>query len=159
MSWPVFTNWLTSVLSGMVASGAVVCLIYFLDKEAYKNFLKRNLEHFKIRLSEDLELFKFDLNKDMERHKQELGIEATRRQLALQSQIQFKERQLSEFYGPIYALLKRICPIDDLWNAGRLTEIDATARHVIQDSNNKIVEVILSKSHLSPTPTHTSSRM
>jgi hypothetical protein len=37
---------------------------------------------------------------------------------------EFKERQLSEFYGPIYALLKRIRPIDDLWNAGRLEEID-----------------------------------
>jgi len=84
----------------------------------------------------------------MEKHKQELGIEATRRQLALQSQIRFKERQLSEFYGPIYALLKRIRPIDDLWNAGRLKEVDDAARKVIQESNNKIVDIILSKSHL-----------
>src|SRR5215469_8971318 len=134
MSWISFTNWLASVLSGIVASGAVVGLIYFLGKEAYKDLLNRHLEEFKSRLNHDLEVFKLGLNQDLERHKQELGIEATRRQLALQSQIQFKERQLSEFYGPIYALLKRIRPVDDLWNAGRLEEIDVAARKVIQDS-------------------------
>jgi hypothetical protein len=143
-----FTNWLNLVLSGVISSTAVLALIYFLGREGFKALMNRNLEAFKESLNKDLESFKYGLNRDLERHKQELGIEAARRQLALQSQIQFKERQLSEFYGPINASLKRIRPIDNLWNDGRLDEIDAAARQVIRESNNRIVEIILSKSYL-----------
>jgi hypothetical protein len=143
-----FVNWLSLVLSGVVSSGAVVGLIYYAGKETYKDILNRKLETFKSDLNHDMENFKYDLSKSLEKHKQELGIEATRTQLTLQSQIQFKERQLSEFYGPVYSLLKRIRPIDNLWNAGRLKEIDTVARHVIRESNDKIVEIILTKGHL-----------
>jgi hypothetical protein len=88
------------------------------------------------------------VNKSLEAFKHDLGLDATRRQLTLQSQIQFKEKQLAEFYGPIYALLKRIRPIDDLWNQEKVRDVDDTIIRVIRDSNNRIVDIILTKSHL-----------
>ena len=143
-----FVNWLGLVLSGVISSGAVVGLIYYVGKETYKDILNRKLETFKSDLNRDMERFKYDLSEALEKHKQELGIEATRRQLTLQSQIEFKERQLSEFYGPVYSLLKRIRPIDDLRNDRRLEDIETVALQIIRESNDKIVEIILTKGHL-----------
>ncbi len=50
----------------------------------------------------------------IERLKHDLGVDAKTHELMLRSQIEFKERQLAEFYGPIYAYLKRGRPIYDL---------------------------------------------
>jgi hypothetical protein len=130
-------EWLISIISGLVSSSAVIAAIFFIGRESFKNALSKNLESFKHDLSTDLESFKHDL-----------GLESTRHQFALQSQIQFRERQLSEFYGPIYALLKRIRPIDNLWNEGKLRDVDDAIREVICESNNRIVEIILNKSYL-----------
>ena len=88
------------------------------------------------------------VNQSLEAFKHDLGLDATRRQLTLQSQIQFREKQLAELYGPIYALLKRIRPIDDLWNQEKVKDVDDTIIRVIRDSNNRIVDIILTKSHL-----------
>ena len=66
----------------------------------------------------------------------------------MKSQIDFKEKQLSEFYGPIYALLKQIRPLDDLWNAGKLGAADRSIVAAIRKANDRIVEIILAKSHL-----------
>src|SRR5437016_14068036 len=82
----------------------------------------------------------YGLNRVLDRFRHDLGLDATRRELTLQSQIRFKEKQMGDFYGPIYALLKRIRPIDDLWTKREVTEIDETIRGVIRDSNNRIVE-------------------
>lgn len=119
-------DWLPSIVSGLVSAASVTAVITFVARQSFQTFVDRRLESFK----------------------HDLGVEATRRQLALQSQIQFKERQLSELYGPIYAYLKRIRPIDDLWNEGRLKSIEAAAKQVIRESNDRIVEIILAKCHL-----------
>jgi hypothetical protein len=95
-----------------------------------------------------LALAGFGFNRALERFRHALDIDATRRQLTANSQIQFKEKQLAEFYGPIYAFLKRIRPIDDLWNEGQVKEVDDAIIKLIRESNDRIVEIILSKSHL-----------
>jgi len=88
------------------------------------------------------------VNRRLEEFKHDLGIDTAQHQLAAQAHIQFMERQLSEFYGPIYGLLKRIRPIDDLWNAGSVHEIEKSIREIIRDSNNRIVDIIITRSHL-----------
>jgi hypothetical protein len=112
----------------------------------------RSIESLKAVFATDLEILKGGIQENVQRNleslKYELGLDATQRQITLQSQIQFRERQLSEFYGPIYALLKRIRPIDDLWTEGKVKGIDDAIRGVIRDSNNRVVEIILNKSHL-----------
>jgi hypothetical protein len=137
MNWFAEGGWLRTILSGVLSSTVVLAVIFFVGRESFRALLKR-----------ELEAFKFELTSKLETIKSELGIEATRKQLTLQSQIQFKERQLSEFYGPIYAHLKRIRPIDDLLNENRIQPIDDVARQVVRESNNKIVDIILTKSSL-----------
>ena len=90
----------------------------------------------------------FWLNRTLERFKYELGLATGKSQIARQSEMQFMEKQLAEFYGPIYALLRKIRPLDDLWNQRRLGRVDSHAVHQIRDANNRIVEIILTKSHL-----------
>ena len=91
----------------------------------------------------------FILNWSIERIRFRHGLTAERQKLALANRIAFKERQLSEFYGPIYGSLKQIRPIDDLWNTGRLKgEIEKSIVKRIRAANDRIVQVLLDKSHL-----------
>ncbi|HAP24658.1 MAG TPA: hypothetical protein DCR74_03160 [Achromobacter sp.] len=88
------------------------------------------------------------LDKRMEIFRQQLQIDTKVRELTLQSQIEFRERQLGEFYGPIYALLRRGEPIYRLWLEERLAEIDDEIRRLCMETNNTIVDIIMKKSHL-----------
>ena len=64
----------------------------------------------------------------MESFKQQLQIDTKIRELTLKSQIELRKRQLGDFYGPIYALLKRSKPIYRLWDEGKLQEIETSQR-------------------------------
>ena len=119
-------EWLRSMGAGLVSAAAVLAAVAFLARTSLTSWIDQRLE----------------------RLKHELGLEATRRELLIRSQIEFKERQLAEFYGPIYALLKRGRPIYDLWKAGRLHEIEGATRELFITANNRIVEIILTRSHL-----------
>ncbi len=88
------------------------------------------------------------LDSKMDRFRQLLELDIKVRELALKSQMEFKERQLSEFYGPIYSLLRRGGPIFKLWQDGRLHEIDSTIRDLFFKANEIISEIILTKPHL-----------
>jgi hypothetical protein len=88
------------------------------------------------------------LDKRMEVFKQQLQLDTKVRELVLKSQIDFRERQLGEFYGPIYAMLKRGKPIYDLWTAGRLDEIDASLSEMFRSQNDAVVKILLEKAHL-----------
>lgn len=90
----------------------------------------------------------FGINRALENFKFDLGLKTSRYGLASKSQIDFKEKQLAELYGPIYALLKRIRPIDDMWSQGKVKSVDTSIIKIIRDSNDRIVNLILNKSHL-----------
>lgn len=88
------------------------------------------------------------LDKRIEMFKQQLQVDAKVRELTLKSQIDFKERQLGELYGPIYALLKRGQPIYALFATGRLSEIEESVSKLFIETNETITRTILEKSHL-----------
>lgn len=88
------------------------------------------------------------LDKQMEKFKQQLQLDTKLREMTLKSQIDFRERQLGEFYGPIYAYLRRGNPIYRLWAEGRLDEIEGDINELFIEANDAIVEIILKKSHL-----------
>lgn len=88
------------------------------------------------------------LDKHMEVFKQELQVDTKTRELTLKSQIDFRERQLGEFYGPIYAYLRRGKPIYRLWVEGRLNEIEPEINKLFVAANDAIVAIILQRSHL-----------
>ena len=88
------------------------------------------------------------LDQKMENFKQQLQIDTKIRELLLKSQIEFRERQLGDFYGPIYARLKRGKPINRLWKKDKLEVIDASITDLFASTNDAIVEIILNRSHL-----------
>lgn len=88
------------------------------------------------------------LDKQMEKFKQQLQLDTKLREMTLKSQIDFRERQLGEFYGPIYAYLRRGKPIYRLWLDGRLDEIEDEISELFVEANMAIVEILLKKSHL-----------
>ncbi len=120
------SDWWSSFFSAAAGGAAAAGAVAFLAKE----WLSRRLD------------------RQAEQLKHQLGVDATTRELLLRSQIEFKERQLAEFYGPIYAYLKRGRPIYDLWTEGRLDEIEGDIEALFTTANDEIVHIILTKSHL-----------
>lgn len=147
-------TWLLFLVSAIVA-GLGAYFGSYLNTSGTNRAIKEGFAESQTRLKEQTDLVEqikgevaTKTGESIENLKYELGIAATRHQLALQSHIQFKERQLSEFYGPIYALLMRIRPIDDLWNQGQVKEVDDAIIKVIRASNDRTVDLLLTKSHL-----------
>jgi hypothetical protein len=74
-----------TVVGTLLSTSVVLAIGGFLARESFARLLDSRLERFRHGLEVDL----------------------AKRQLTIQSQIERKERQLAEFYGPIYAMLKR----------------------------------------------------
>jgi hypothetical protein len=119
-------DWLKIIIGGLVSTTSVIAATAFILRESFTRLLDKRLEMFK----------------------HELHLEATTRELTLKSQIEFKERQLSEFYGPIYARLKRGRTIVRLWKDGKLYPIDKQFWELARKTNQEIEDIILTKSHL-----------
>jgi hypothetical protein len=119
-------NWYEILLGSLLSTTAVVTIAAFVARESFVKLLDRHLATFQ----------------------HELDIDAKRQELTIKSRIEYRERQLAEFYGPIYAILKRGRPVHKLWIGGRLDQIDKQLRELSVTSNNAIVEIILHKSHL-----------
>jgi len=88
------------------------------------------------------------LDSRLERLRQELQADLKIREMTLQSQIDFKERQLSELYGPVYAHLKRGRALVHLWKVGKLKEIEPDFWTLARHTNNEIERLIINNSHL-----------
>ncbi len=119
-------DWFQIILGSLISTTSVVTVVAFLARESFAILLDRKHE-----------LYKHQLELDTSKH-----------ELALEAQIAFKEKQLSEFYGPIYALLKRGRTIYKYVMDGKLGDIDEHLRKMAVEANNAIVNIILTKSHL-----------
>jgi len=119
-------NWFQIMLGSLISTTSVVTVVAFLTRESFSRLLDRKLEQYK----------------------HQLEIDIKKHELALDAQIEFKEKQLSEFYGPIYALLKRGRTIYKYYQDGKLSDIGEYLRKMAVDANNAIVNIILTKSHL-----------
>jgi len=119
-------NWIQVVLSAVATGTTVGAVAGLLARESFKSLLDARLE----------------------RLKHDLHVTAKTRELAINSQIEYKERQLAEFYGPIYARLKRGRPVYDLWTKGRLQDIRQRVVELFTQANADVVQIILTKSHL-----------
>ena len=93
-------------------------------------------------------LGRFYMDKKFETLKHELSLTATMRELTLKSEINFKERQLSEYYGPIYARLMRGKKLNKLWRQGKLERVETEVLALFVQANEENVQTILNKSHL-----------
>jgi hypothetical protein len=122
----VSLDWIQAILAGIVSTSSVIAVTAFISREWFKGLLDRRFEEFK----------------------HELQLDAKTRELTSKSQIDFKERQLSEFYGPIFSRLKRGRALVGFWREGKLKDIDRQFWELARKTNMEIEEIILTKSHL-----------
>lgn len=145
-------DFLLNILLSIASSATAITIVAFIGNELFKNVLSRKLEAFKNELSGQAKArelaLKSEFDKQLEAIRHEMGVEAKTRELTLRSQIEFKERQLAEFYGPIYALLKRGTPIIHNWRLGRLRDVGQQIKAKLIKANNQIEEILLNRSHL-----------
>jgi len=71
-----------------------------------------------------------------------------RENLLTEAELQFRQRQLEEFYGPIYASLKLVARIYPLWLEGRLKEVNADIIALFKRHNDEIITILKTKAHL-----------
>ena len=62
--------------------------------------------------------------------------------------LEYRERQLEEFYGPIYSYLESNKLIYPLWLDGKLKEVNYEIIKMFKAQNDRINEIITNKAHL-----------
>jgi hypothetical protein len=130
------TWWQT--LGGTLISGAAIgAAIAFLMRQFVLAFMERQQDQ-----------YRFELQRQLEGVRQGLTLNTATHQLLRQSQIAHKERQLSEFYLPIYAQLRRGRRIVRLGEEGKLGDVDKPFWELAITTNSNIEKIILDKSHL-----------
>ena len=69
-------------------------------------------------------------------------------QMLTEADLEFRQRQLEEFYGPIYASLKLSSKIYPMWMDGNITEINRDIIDLFRQQNDEIVTILKTKAHL-----------
>jgi|GEM_PF-1094914 len=68
--------------------------------------------------------------------------------LLTEADLEFRQRQLEEFYGPIYASLKLSSEIYPLWMQGKFQEVNQEIIALFKHQNDEIVTILKTKAHL-----------
>ena len=69
-------------------------------------------------------------------------------QMLTEADLEFRQRQLEEFYGPIYASLKLSSQIYPMWMDGKITEINQDIIDLFRQQNAEIITILKTKAHL-----------
>lgn len=64
------------------------------------------------------------------------------------SELAFRERQLSEFYGPVYAIVKSEKEIFDLWSERKMDEVNFQVKQFFHQHNVMVRDLIVNKADL-----------
>jgi hypothetical protein len=65
-----------------------------------------------------------------------------------EAEIRYREQQLAEFYGPLYAYMKGSEPIYNLWMAGKLRHVDEPLKARFREQNEYMLKIIGTRAHL-----------
>ncbi|HIK17364.1 MAG TPA: hypothetical protein IGS53_19015 [Leptolyngbyaceae cyanobacterium M33_DOE_097] len=69
-------------------------------------------------------------------------------QLLTETDLEFRKRQIEEFYGPIYASLKLNSQIYPLWIEGKIKEVNHDVIDLFKQQNDEITKILKTKAHL-----------
>lgn len=69
-------------------------------------------------------------------------------QLLTEADLDYRKRQIEEFYGPIYACLKLNSQIYPLWERGKFQEINQAVIDLFKQNNDEITMILKTKAHL-----------
>jgi hypothetical protein len=77
----------------------------------------------------------------------------SKKQVLWQSELEYREHQLSELYGPAYAYVKSQKELYDLWMARKMDEKNSDIKTLFSQQNQILRDLIISKAHLIEGPT------
>ncbi len=72
----------------------------------------------------------------------------SRRDVLWRAELDYRERQLSEFYGPVYGMIKIEKDIYDLWTGKKLDDVNMQVKQYLDQHNKIIIDLIVRKAHL-----------
>jgi hypothetical protein len=80
----------------------------------------------------------------------EAGIQKAlhKEQLLTTTELEFRKRQIEEFYGPIYASLKLNSTIYPLWINQKFSDVNMEIIGLFKKQNDEIVTILKTKAHL-----------
>lgn len=64
------------------------------------------------------------------------------------AELEYREKQIAEFYGPIYSYLEANKVIYPLWLDGKLKEVNYEVIKMFKEQNDHIIDIITNKAHL-----------
>lgn len=70
------------------------------------------------------------------------------REIAGHAELDYRKKQIEEFYGPIFSYLEANKVIYPLWLSGKLTEVNYEIIKMFKAQNDHIIEIITNKAHL-----------
>jgi len=70
------------------------------------------------------------------------------REIAGHAELDYRQKQVEEFYGPIFSYLEANKVIYPLWLSGKLTEVNYEIIKMFKAQNDHITEIITNKAHL-----------
>ncbi|MEM6502773.1 MAG: hypothetical protein AAF685_13155 [Cyanobacteria bacterium P01_C01_bin.89] len=71
-----------------------------------------------------------------------------REQLLAEADLIFRQQQLGELYGPLYATLKLNSQLYPLWIDGKLSEVNQDVIDLFRQQNDEMVHLLKTKAHL-----------
>jgi hypothetical protein len=71
-----------------------------------------------------------------------------REKLLAETELDFRQRQLEEFYVPIYASLKLSARIYPLWMEGRFKKVNREIIQMFKKENDEVIQILKTKAHL-----------
>lgn len=136
-------NFVWSVLGsmlGILVAAAGAALVAF--SQGY--FAERGK---KIATKNDIDQLRQELRKNTEITK---GVEQAyaRQDVVWRSELQYREQQLAELYGPAYGYVKTGKELYELWMARKTDEINLTVKKWMAKRNEFMRELLISKAHL-----------
>ncbi len=112
------SEFIHTLLAGLLSGGTLLVAAVFVFKLSFERLLDKQIEVFKAELSRDLEVLKSDLAKDLERVKASfseeleiirsgLRIDEATKDVRFRSLLEFRGKQLANFYWPMYLGLQK----------------------------------------------------
>lgn len=90
-------------------------------------------------------IFKFSSEKIIETGLQKV---LHKERLLTEADLTYRQRQLEEFYGPLYASLKLNSKLYPLWLEGKLSEVNSDVINLFKRQNDEAIAILKTKAHL-----------
>jgi hypothetical protein len=72
----------------------------------------------------------------------------SREDILWKSELEFREKQLSELYGPAYGIIKSEKEIFDLWITGKMKDVNLKVKQLFDKHNKFLMNLIANETHL-----------